>query len=103
MARRADTQVSVPRCLGLEGGNRQQTDELTETHANGGIKGKPNQPARYLLKVLQMSETALKTLSEKLTFTFTYFMLGSCRRSSLCCGVNCSLASAWIPYLSSVQ
>lgn len=58
---------------------------------------------RYSLKVLQMSETALKTLSEKLTFTFTYFMLGSCRRSSLCCGVNCSLASAWIPYLSNVQ
>lgn len=31
----------------------------------------------YLLNVLQMSETALKTLSEKLTFTLTYFMLGS--------------------------
>lgn len=57
----------------------------------------------YLLKVLQMSETALKTRSEKLTFTFTYFMLGSCSRSSLCCGVNWSLASAWIPYLSRVQ
>jgi len=38
----------------------------------------------YLLNVLQMSETALKTLSEKLTFTLTYFMLGSWRRSSLC-------------------
>lgn len=39
---------------------------------------------QHLLKVLQMSETALKTLSEKLTLTLTYFMLGSCRRSSLC-------------------
>lgn len=59
--------------------------------------------ARHLLNVLQMSETALKTLSEKLTFTLTYFMLGSWRRSSLCWGVNWSLASACIPYLSNVQ
>lgn len=57
----------------------------------------------HLLKVLQMSDTALKTRSEKLTLTFMCFMLGSCRRSSLCCGVKRSLASAWMPYLSSVQ
>lgn len=50
-----------------------------------------------------MSDTALKTRSEKLTLTFMCFMLGSCRRSSLCCGVKRSLASAWMPYLSSVQ
>lgn len=56
-----------------------------------------------LLKVLQMSETALKTRSEKLTLTFMCFMLGSCRRSSLCWGVKRSRASAWIPYLSRVQ
>lgn len=48
MAGRADTQVSVPRCSGLEGGNRQQTDELTETHANGGIRGsRTNRPDTY--------------------------------------------------------
>lgn len=57
----------------------------------------------YLLKVLQMSDTALKTRSEKLTLTFMCFMLGSWRRSSLCCGVKSSLASAWMPYLSNVQ
>lgn len=50
-----------------------------------------------------MSDTALKTRSEKLTLTFMCFMLGSCRRSSLCWGVKRSLASAWMPYLSSVQ
>lgn len=50
-----------------------------------------------------MSDTALKTRSEKLTLTFMCFMLGSCRRNSLCCGVKRSRASAWMPYLSSVQ
>lgn len=57
----------------------------------------------HLLKVLQMSDTALKTRSEKLTLTFMCFMLGSWRRRSLCCGVKSSLASAWMPYLSNVQ
>ena len=60
-------------------------------------------PSLHLLKVLQMSDTALKTRSEKLTLTFMCFMLGSWRRRSLCCGVKSSLASAWMPYLSNVQ
>lgn len=70
------------------------------------LKKKKKNPQYYrhhLLKVLQMSDTALKTRSEKFTLTFMCFMLGSCRRSSLCWGVNSSLASAWMPYLSSVQ
>lgn len=67
------------------------------------VKHAPQSREADLLKVLQMSDTALKTRSEKFTFTFTYFMLGSCSRSSLCWGVNSSLASAWMPYLSKVQ
>lgn len=58
---------------------------------------------KNLLNVLQISDTALKTRSEKLTLTLMCFMLGSWRRSSLCCGVKRSRASAWMPYLSSVQ
>lgn len=56
--------------------------KLAACHLKKVIIGSINH--RYLLKVLQMSDTALKTLSEKFTFTFTYFMLGSWSRSNLC-------------------
>lgn len=65
--------------------NLQDKKLITISRCTGGLGKLPGvRIFQHLLKVLQMSETALKTLSEKLTLTLTYFMLGSCRRSSLC-------------------
>lgn len=80
---------------------RQEWQQMAACHT--ARHHEASRSSRYSLKVLQMSDTALKTLSEKFTFTFTYFILGSWSLSSLCWGVNCSLASACIPYLSKVQ
>lgn len=57
----------------------------------------------HLLSILQISATDLKTTVEKLTVSLTVFILGSCRHRALCWGVKRRSASAWTPYLSSVQ
>lgn len=58
---------------------------------------------RLILRILQMSLTALNTTEEKLTFSLTVFMFGKRSRSILCWGVKSSLASACTPHLSRVQ